>query len=82
MERKAFLDGITPVIVRAEEVFSTLWIVKGEACISCVNDLPFAKYSPVRTSQTQPSILFNNEDRNAFFSQVIDSFDDLLLIER
>jgi hypothetical protein len=43
MERKAFLDGITPVIVRAEEVFSTLWIVKGEVCISCVNDLPFAK---------------------------------------
>jgi hypothetical protein len=46
MEGKPFLDGITSVIVRAEEVFSNLWIVEDEVRITSVNDLSICEDVP------------------------------------
>ena len=67
--------------MRAEEVFSNLRIIENEFCITRVYDLPIGEnITPVRASETQASILLNNEDCNALFAQVVNPFDDLLLV--
>ena len=71
------------VVVVAKEIFANIWVVEDKICIAGVNHFTVGEdVAAVRSSEAQACVLLNNQYSDAFFSQIVNPLNDLLLVER